>query len=148
MSLEDRIKQDYIQAMKDKDGRKVTTLSFLRAQIKNASIEKKTEALSDVEIIAIIKKQVKQRLDAIAQFEKGGREDLVEKEKMEVEILKTYLPEEMPLQELEAIINEIIQQTGAMSMKDMGKVMKEVLPKVAGRADSKTVSDIVRKKLS
>ncbi len=146
--LEDRINEDYKQAMKNKDATKVSTLSFLRSQLKYVIIEKKTEKLADTDVIAVIKKQVKQRQDSITQFGQGGRADLAEKEKLEMSILKSYLPEEMPLEGLRALVAQTIKQSSASGVKDMGKVMKELLPKVAGKADSKLVSDLVKELLS
>jgi hypothetical protein len=146
--LEDKIMNDYKQAMKEKNALKVSVLNFLRAQLKNLAIDKKQDKLPDTDVVVIIKKQIKQRQDSIAQFEKGGRNDLADKEKAELEILKTYLPEEMSEEEIGRIVEESIRECGASSMKDMGDVMKKVMSKVAGRADNKLVSDTVRKKLS
>jgi len=146
--LEDQISKDYIQAMKARDTLKSSTLSFLRAQIKNVLIEKKAEKLEDAEVITVIKKQVKQRQDSIAQYEKGGRQDLAGKEAAELAILKDYLPEEMPEQELEGFVTGAIEEAQAGSMKDMGKVMKIVTGKVEGRADNKLVSELVKRALS
>ncbi len=146
--LEEKIMEDYKQAMKDKDSLKVSVISFLRAQIKYAVIEKKVDKLPDADIIAVIKRQVKQRHDSISQFEQGGRADLAEKEKKELVILKSYLPAEMPADELKKIIVEIVKETDAGGVKDMGKVMKAVLARVAGKADSKLVSDLVKAILS
>ena len=148
MSVEEKIMQDYKQAMKEKNPLKVSVLSFLRSQLKYAMIDKKLDKLPDSEVIAVIKKQVKQRLDSMEQFEKGGRQDLVKKENSELEILKGYLPEGMPLEALKAAIEAVIQESGAKTIKDMGTVMKLLLPKIAGRADSKVVSDMVKEKLS
>ncbi len=146
--LDKQINSDYVAAMKAKDADKVATINFLRAQIKNVKIDKKCDELKDEEVIAVIKKQVKQRQDSIEQFTKGGREDLAEKEAQELAILKEYLPEEMPAEEVEGIVAAVIAEVGASSLKDMGKVMKEVVSKVAGRADGKMVSELVKKKLS
>lgn len=146
--LEDKILADFKDAMKNKEAERVSTLSFLRSQIKNLSIEKKKDKLDDSDVIAIIKKQAKQRLDSIDQFKKGGRTDLAQKEEKELGILKVYLPQELSKDELENIINEIISSTGASTMKDMGKVMKELMPKVSGRADNKLVSELVSAKLN
>ena len=146
--LEARIAEDYKQAMKEKNAPKVSTLSFLRSQLKYAAIEKKTDKLDDTDAIVVIKKQVKQRQDSIAQFEKGSRNDLAEKEKLELAILKSYLPAEMSGEELKALIHEAVQESQAGGVKDMGKVMKIVLSKVAGKADSKTISDLVKERLS
>ncbi|MGE5309419.1 MAG: GatB/YqeY domain-containing protein [Deltaproteobacteria bacterium] len=148
MPLSDKVLQDFKDAMKSKDSIKVSVLSFLRAQMSYAALEKKKAALDDGEIIAVIKKLVKQHQDSIEQFAKGGRQDLVEKEERELAVLKSYLPKEMPPEELSAVIEEVITSTGAAGMKDMGKVMKEVMAKTGGKADSKTVSDKVKERLS
>lgn len=146
--LEEQIGKDYVQAMKNRDSVRSSTISFLRAQLKNVQIEKRVEALEDGDVLAVIKKQIKQRQDSIEQYSKGGREDLVEKENAELAILKSYLPQEMLEVELMAVIREVIQATGAASMKDMGRVMKEVGDKVQGKADNRAVSDLVKKALS
>lgn len=146
--LEEKITNDYKQAMKDKDALKVSTLSFLRSQLKYVLIDKKSSQLSDSDVIAVIKKQVKQRQDSIAQFEKGGRADLAAKEKTELGILKNYLPQEMALDDLKGLIDRAVLESGVKSMKDLGSVMKILLPQVAGRADSKQVSDLLKERLS
>ncbi len=145
--LEEKIRQDYIRAMKEKDALRSSTLSLLRAQLKNVSIEKRNEKLEDQDILAVIKKQVKQREDAIEQFEKGGRNDLADKEKAERDVLKGYLPPALSREELSALVEKAVEETEACSLKDMGKVMKKVLDEAAGRADNRTVSDLVRKRL-
>ena len=148
MSLEDKISKDYVQAMKARDTLRSSTLNFLRAQIKNAKIDQRVEKIADADVITVIKKQVKQRQDSIAQFRAGGREDLAAKEDQELLILQSYLPVALPLEALKAVVDEVIKSAGAASIKDMGKVMKEVLAKVAGQADSQTVSALVKERLS
>lgn len=148
MSLEQQIDKDYIQAMKDRDSARSSALSFLRSQIKYARIELKTEHVPDQDVIAVVKKQIKQRQDSIEQFKQGGRADLVEKEEKELAILKGYLPAEMSADEIKSIIKETIKATGASSIKDMGRVMKEAGVKLAGRADNKQVSELVKSELS
>lgn len=145
--LEDKILSDFRLAMKDRDILKNSTLSFLRSDLKNAAIAKKKDKLDDNEVIAIIKKQIKQRLDSIEKFKSGDRQDLARKEEKELEILKNYLPEELSKEELEEIVDETIAQMQANTVKDMGKVMKEIMPKVAGRADSKLLSELVKARL-
>lgn len=145
--LEEKILADFKDAMKKKDSIRTSTLSFLRAQLKNNAIEKRQDSLQDSEVITVIKKQLKQRLDSIEKFKSGGRTDLAEKEQKEFEILKCYLPEEISANELEGIIEAVIAETQANSIKDMGRVMKEVVAKTAGRAESKLVSELVRSKL-
>jgi len=148
MPLEEKILNDFKDAMKQKDSVKVSTLSFLRGQLGYAALEKKKEKLDDADCIAVVKKLIKQHQDSIEQFAAGGRQDLVERETKELEVLKGYVPEEMPAEEISAIINEVVASTGASGMKDMGNVMKEVRVRVAGRADGKLVSDLVRQRLS
>jgi uncharacterized protein YqeY len=146
--LEEKILNDYKEAMKKKDAIKSSTLSLLRAEVINVAIAKKKKALDDSEVIVVIKKQVKQHQDSIEQFKNGNRLDLADKEAKELEILKSYLPAELPEEEIKKLILEAIASTGAKDPKDMGKVMKEVNVKIAGKADGKLVSDLVREKLS
>lgn len=146
--LEEKILGDYKQAMKDKDALKVSVLSFLRASLKNTAIDKRKDALSDEEVIAVIKKQVKQRQDSIEQFKQGGRLDLYEKETKEKEVLESYLPAQLSEGEIRAIIAEVIASLGgAVSITEMGKVMKEVMAKAGSAADGKLVSSLVREAL-
>ena len=145
--LEEKILNDYKDAMKARDTLKSSVLSFLRADIMNSAMAKKKSTLDDTEVIAVIKKQIKQRQDSIEQFTKGERPEMAQKEKQESEILKTYLPPEMSADEIKKIIEEVASATAASGMKDMGKVMKEVNAKIAGKADSKLVSELVRERL-
>lgn len=146
--LEEKILNDYKQAMKAKDTIRASTLSFLRSALSNAAIEKKKKKLDDPDVIGVIKKQIKSHQDSIEQFKKGNRTDLVEKETKELEILKSYLPPELPEEEIKKIIEEVAQETQATNMKDMGKVMKEVMAKIGGQADGKLVSSLVKERLS
>jgi uncharacterized protein YqeY len=140
--------EDFKDAMKKKEALRVSTLSFLRSQLKNVAIDKKKDKLEDGDVIVVIKKQIKQRQDSIENFKAGNRLDLAEKEQNELDILKSYLPEELSKEELEKIIGDVVKDTGASSMKDMGRVMKELTPKIAGKADNKLVSELVRKRLT
>src|SRR3989338_2314922 len=146
--LEQKITNDYIQAMKSKETAKASALSFLRAQIKNVMIDKHVEKVADEDVIAVIKKQVKQRQDSIEQFKQGGRADLVAKETAELALLQSYLPAEISNEQLTAIVQETIKSSQATSIKDMGKVMKDIMPKIAGKADNKRVSDMIKQLLS
>ncbi|TAN59149.1 GatB/YqeY domain-containing protein [bacterium] len=146
--LEEKILDDFKKAMKDKDALKVSTLSFLRSELKNTAIDKRKQALDDTEAITVIKKQIKQRQDSIEKFKQGSRQDLADKEAKELEILKSYLPQEVSEEEIKAAVEEAIKNTGASGAQDMGKVMKELLAKFAGRADNKLVSEIVKARLS
>ena len=148
MSLEEKISQDYVQAMKARDSFTSSVVSFLRAQIKNVKIDKRLEKVPDEEVISVIKKQVKQRQDSITQFKAGGRTDLAQKEEKELLILKNYLPPEISLDQLKKIVEEVVSASGATSIKDMGRVMKNVLERVAGQADNQTVGALVKERLS
>ncbi|MBI3990517.1 MAG: GatB/YqeY domain-containing protein [Candidatus Omnitrophica bacterium] len=148
MMLEEKIFNDYKEAMKAKDALKSSVLSYLRAAMINVAIEKKKKSLDDTDAIVVIKKQVKQRQDSIEQFQKGNRPDLADKEIKELAILKGYLPEELSPDEIKKIIEEAVSLVGASGIKDMGRVMKEVAAKIAGRADGKLVSDLVKERLS
>ncbi len=148
MSLEEKINQDYVVAMKERNKELSAMLSFLRAAVKNVKIDKRIDVVPDEEVIAVIKKQVKQRQDSIAQFTSGGRPELAAKEAAEMDMLKAYLPAEMSADALKVIVEEVIKATGATSIKDMGRVMKDVLAKVAGQADNQTVGALVKERLS
>ncbi|MBM3246265.1 MAG: GatB/YqeY domain-containing protein, partial [Candidatus Omnitrophica bacterium] len=131
--LEEKILNDYKEAMKKRESLKSSVLSFLRAEMINCATAKKKNALDDGEVISVIKKQIKQRQEAITQFRAGNRPDMADKEAKEMEILKQYLPPELPLGEIKKIIEEAVSAVGAKDMKDIGKVMKEVTAKVAGQ---------------
>lgn len=146
--LTENIFNDYKEAMKARDALRSSVLSFLRADMLNQATAKKKDKLDDAEVVAVIKKQVKQRQDSIEQFTKGGRLDAAEKEKKELEMLKAYLPAELSAEKIKELIEEVIVSTGASGIKDMGKLMKELTVKIAGTADGKLVSDLVRQRLS
>ena len=141
--LMDKIAADMKDAMRSKDVVRLSTLRMLKSAVEYYKIDRKQEQLTDTDVIAVIKKQVKQRQDSIEGFEKGGRVDLVEKEKAELAILKTYLPAELSASQLEEIVKACIAELGATTKADMGKVMKAVQIKTAGRADNRLVSQIV-----
>ncbi|MDD5116715.1 MAG: GatB/YqeY domain-containing protein [Candidatus Omnitrophica bacterium] len=145
--LEEKILNDYKEAMKARDTLKSSVLSFLRADMINQATAKKKSALDDAETITVIKKQIKQRQDSIEQFTKGNRLEMADKEKKEYEILKTYLPPELSEKKIKDLIEEAIASTGASTMKDMGRLMKELTAKIAGQADGKLVSELVRQRL-
>lgn len=146
--LSEKIFADYKEAMKARDSLKSSVLSFLRADMLNQATAKKKDQLDDAEIVAVIKKQVKQRQDSIAQFTQGGRLDAAEKETKELAILKSYLPPEISAQQIQALIEEAILATGASGMKDMGRLMKELTAKTAGQADGKLISDLLKERLN
>jgi len=146
--LEEEIFDAYKEAMKSKDGLKSSVLNFLRAEFMNVAFAKKKKNLDDSDCLAVIRKQMKQREESIEQFIKGNRQDLADKEAEELKILKVYLPQELSSDEIKKIVEEAVVFTQAAGIKDMGKVMKEVNLKIAGRADGKLVSDLVKAKLS
>ena len=150
MSLQKRIDEDLKDAMRAKNAARLSVLRLLKAALKNVAIEKvgAEGELSDVDAVAVIRKQVKQRQDSIESFEKGGRADLAEKEKAEIAVLTNYLPQAMNAEELQKIVAETIAEAGATSRAQMGAVMKALQSKVAGRADGKTLSTEVQRQLS
>src|SRR6267143_2255327 len=150
MPLQKRIDEDLIAAMRARDSARLGVLRTLKAALKTASIEKvgAEGELEDSEAIAVVRKQVKQRQDSIESFEKGGRSELAEKERAEIEVLDGYLPQAMSTEELKRIVAETIGETGATSRAQMGAVMKALQPKVAGRADGKTLSVEVQRQLA
>ncbi len=143
MSLEERIENEFKAALKQRDKIKLSTLRMLKADIINAKLDQNKKALKDEEIVKIIQRQVKQHKDSIEQFEKGKRQDLVEKEKKELDILLSYMPEQLSQEELKKIIAGVIKELEATGKGEMGKVMKSVMERVKGRADGKKVSQIV-----
>ena len=146
--LTDKISADMKEAMRAKDAARLSTLRMLKSAVDYYKIEKKQEQLTDADVTVVIKKQIKQRQDSIEGFEKGGRADLVEKEKAELAVLKSYLPEELSPAQLEEIVKATIAELDAKTKADMGKVMKAVQTKAAGRADNKLVSQIVSANLA
>jgi uncharacterized protein YqeY len=150
MTLHERLDSDLKQAMRAKDATKLGVLRMLKSALKYAAIAKSgAEAdLSDAEAVQVIRKQAKQRQDSIESFEKGGRAELAEKEKEELAILNSYLPQAMSPEELAKVVRETIAEIGATSKAQMGAVMKGLQAKVAGRADGKTLSMEVARQLS
>lgn len=146
MSIVERLNQDMKDAMKAKDTLKLSVIRMLKASLKNEEISK-GRPLSEDEELHVLTRELKQRRDSLAEFEKAGREDLIEKTRAEIEIVKSYLPAELSEDELRAIIREAIERVGASSKRDMGKVMSEVMPKVKGRADGKRVNQLVSEML-
>ena len=147
MSLQDRLSQEIKAAMLAKDADRLSALRMLKSTMGYVQIEKKTEALPDADVVAIVQKEVKKRRDSIEQFEKGGRAELAAKEKAEITVLESFLPKALPAEELEALVRATIQELGATGKKDMGPVIKAVQAKAAGRADGKTISSLVGKLL-
>jgi uncharacterized protein YqeY len=150
VNLAERVDSDLKTAMREKNAIKLGVLRMLKAALTNATIEKggADSKLTDAEAIQVIRKQVKQRQDSIESFEKGGRAELAAKEKDELRILQSYLPQAMSADEISKAVRETIAEVGASSKAQMGAVMKAVQAKVAGRVDGKTLSAEVQKQLS
>ena len=147
MSMNDRVGADITAAMKARDASRLSALRMLKAAVMNKGVEKGRD-LDDAEVLQVIASLVKQRRDSIEQFSNAGRTDLVEKETAELNVLQAYLPAAATAEEINAAVAEAIAETGATSPKDMGKVMKVVMPKLAGKnADGKAVNEAVRRTL-
>ena len=148
MMLKDQLTAHLTEAMKAKDALRTSTLRMVKAAVKNREIEK-GEDLTDDELMKVLRSLVKQRRDSVEQYEKAGRQELADKETSEIEIIESYLPQGASAAEIEQAIQLAIEETGAKSMREMGAVMKAAQARLAGRnADGKTVSDLVKAKLS
>ena len=148
MSLKDQIINDMTAAMKAQDAARTSTLRMVKAAIMNREKDG-GEAITDEDVLKLLRSQVKQRRDSVEQYQKAGRPELADKEMAEIAVIETYLPQAASEAEIEQAVSEAISETGASSMKDMGAVMKAVMPKLAGKnADGRTVSDTVKKKLA
>ncbi|MBL9134713.1 MAG: GatB/YqeY domain-containing protein [Verrucomicrobiales bacterium] len=147
MSLNDRLGQELKAAMLAKDADRLGALRMLKAALGYLAIEKKVDNLPDADFIAVVQKEVKKRRDSIEQFEKGGRPELAAKEKAEITVLEGFLPQALSAEELEALVRQVIAQSGASSKKDMGTVIKAVQAQAAGRADGRAISTLVGKLL-
>jgi uncharacterized protein YqeY len=146
MALKDRVTEDMKTAMRAGDKQRLATIRLLLAAIKQREVDERI-TLDDDQVLAVIDRMMKQRREAIAQFESGGRGDLVAKENAEIGVLQGYLPAQLTAAELDALISEAITATGAASIKDMGKVMGFVKPKAQGRTDMGALSARIRQKL-
>jgi len=147
MPLNQQIAADLTAAMKAKDAARLSALRMLKAAVMNKSVEKGRD-LEDAEVLQVVSSLVKQRRDSIEQFEKAGRTDLVDKEAHEIAVLERYLPPAVAPEEIEAAVAAAVSETGATSAKDIGKVMKAVMPKLAGKnVDGRAVNDAVRRAL-
>lgn len=146
MSLKEKLQEDLKSSMKNKDTIRKSVVTLIRAAIKQYEVDNRVE-LADDAIIDIISKQLKQRKDSLAEFEKANRDDLIEETKSEIQVLEGYLPQQLSEEELEKIVIETIAEVGATSMKDMGKIMVTIKPKTAGRADGRKINELVKKNL-
>jgi len=147
MALKERIMDDLKKAMKERNEVKVRTLRMVIASIKNWEVEN-TKEIDDDGMITVLTKEAKRRKEAIEEYRKAGREDLAKAEEEELKIIESYLPERMSEEEIKELVLKTIEEVKATSPKDLGKVMKVIMPKVKGRADGKLVNEMVRKILS
>lgn len=147
MEIREKIMADVKSAMKDKDSVKLNTLRFLQAAIKNREIEARPDALTSDDVMAVLKKLVKQRKESIEQYQNAGRTDLADQEASELKILETYLPAQMSREQIEALVTEVVAALGAKTVKDMGPVMKEMMARTGGAADGKILSEVIKSKL-
>ena len=145
--LKERLQADLKTAMKEKDTFKRDVIRFVMSAIKQIEVDERKE-LTDADIEAILVKQIKQRNDSIEQFRKGGREDLVEQNEKELDVLRNYLPEPMSEEEVRKVLEEIVAETGASGMKDMGKVMGAAKAKIGSRAEGRVINQIAKELLS
>lgn len=151
MSLQDQINEDWKSAMKARDPSK-DTLGLIRTELKNFAIQTREAGaqgttIEDDKALEVLTKMAKQRRDSITEYEKGGRDDLVQKETLELRVIENYLPQQLSAEELAALVDDAIAATGASSMKDMGKLMGVLMPKTKGRAEGREIQAMVKAKL-
>lgn len=147
MTLLERVTAELKASMLARNADRTGALRMLKSAIGYTQIERKTEALSDADVLAVVQKEAKKRRDAIEEYERGGRPELAAKEKAELEVLQEFLPQALTPEELEALVRSVIAEAGATSKKDMGVVMKAAQAKAAGRTDGKTLSGVVNRLL-
>jgi uncharacterized protein YqeY len=147
MSLKERILQDVKDAMRARDKPRLATIRLITAAIKQREVDERIE-LDDTQVLVVLDKMCKQRRESISQFEQAGRDDLAAQEKAELALIQEYLPEQLGEAEINGLIDAAMEQTGAASMKDMGKVMGQLKPKLQGRADMGAVSALIKARLS
>jgi len=146
MTLEEQINEDMKNAMKSKDDSRLSCIRFLKAALKNRQVEKMAK-LDDDEIRSVISSLIRRATDSVKEFKQGGRQDLAAKEEKEIEILSRYLPKQLSPEEIEAILSETISELSAQGPRDLGKVMKAAMVKMAGRAQGREVNDIAKRLL-
>lgn len=147
ITLKDRINDEVKAALRSGDKRRLSILRLILAAIKQREVDERI-MLDDAQVIKVLGKMVRQRQEAIEIFQKGGRQDLVEQESFEIQVLQEYLPSPLPQEEIEALVRQAIMETGAASIRDMGRVMAVLKPKIQGRADMNAVSSLVKQHLS
>ena len=144
MGLKDQIPEDLKNALRNKNTLELSVLRMLQSALKNREIDNKKETLSDEDVIGVVGAEIKKRREAVKEFEKVNRADAADQEKAEIEILMKYMPQQMNEDEIRAVVTSAIEETNADSMKDIGNVMKVLMPRVKGKADGSVVNKIVR----
>jgi len=147
MSLEERLMEEMKQAMRSNDRLRLSTIRMIRSAVKNKEIEQRSQ-LTDDGVTRVIQGMLRKGEESVEQFRVGGRKDLVEKEEKEIEILKSFLPQPISREEIMKVIDQSIEETQASSSRDIGKVMKSVMPKLGGKADGKLINQLVKERLS
>lgn len=147
MGLNERLNEDMKQAMKNQDKFRLSVIRMVRSSIKNIEIDQR-KTLDDNEVLDVLSREIKQRKDSLQEFEKAGRQDLVDSLKAEIAIISEYMPQQLSEDEIKQIVQQTIQEVGASSKTDMGKVMSALMPKVKGRVDGKLVNQFVQQSLS
>ena len=145
-SLKERIQEDVKDAMRARDKDRLAAIRLITAAIKQREVDERIE-LDDVQVTAVLDRMARQRRESIAQFEKAGRDDLIARENAELDIIRDYLPEQLTEDELQSLIDEALEQTGASTIKDMGKVMGLLKPRLQGRTDMAAVSAMIKSRL-
>lgn len=148
MEIREKIMADMKDAMRAKDAVRLDTIRFLQSAIKYKEVELRPNAITADDVLGVVKKLVKQRKESIEQFQQAARQDLVDKELAELKVLESYLPQQMSKEQIESVVTEVIAALQAKTIKDMGAVMKETLAKTKGAADNKTISEVIKAKLS
>lgn len=148
MNMTDRLNQDMKVAMKARDKQRLSTIRMVKASMQNEAIKLGKDTLSEEEEMTVLTREVKQRRDSLQEFKEAGREDLVEGLEFELEVLQAYMPKQLSDEELEKIVRDTIEEVGASSKADMGKVMNAIMPKVKGKADGSQVNKLVIQQLS
>lgn len=143
----EQLQKDMIEALKNKEKERLTVIRMVKAALDKERIDKKVEITDDL-LVDVVNKQIKMRNDSITEFKKANRLDLVTKTEEEIEVLKKYLPEQLSIEEVDKIIDEVFEIVKPESQKDFGKIMKEIMPKVKGKADMKLISDKIKEKLN
>ncbi|SDY51700.1 hypothetical protein SAMN05421736_102156 [Evansella caseinilytica] len=148
MSFLDQLNQDLKEAMKNKEKQRLSVIRSVKSALQNETIKLQKEELAEDEVLTVLNREMKQRKESLHEFEQANREDLVEKIKVEIELLQVYLPSQLSDEELQALVDETVNEVGASTSADMGKVMGAIMPKVKGRADGGKVRQLVQKSLT